>query len=74
MKSSLIKRMVVKDKKLESSQIKDGTVDTWGGEKLEIKREDEEVTVKYGSHTAKVVTPDMEASNGVIHSIDTVLL
>ena len=73
MKASLVKRLVIKDK-LESSQIKEGSVDTWGGEKLDISVSGKEIHVAYGSNSAKVVTPDMKASNGVIHVVDKVLL
>ena len=67
------KRLVIKDK-LESSQIKEGSVDTWGGEKLDISVSGTEIHVAYGSNSAKVVTADMKASNGVIHVVDKVLL
>ncbi|MEB3212224.1 MAG: fasciclin domain-containing protein [Leptolyngbyaceae bacterium] len=53
-----------------SSDVATGTVETVAGEDLEIVADESGVTV--GSAT--VVMPDVEASNGVIHVIDTVLL
>ena len=52
-----------------SSAVKDGQVPTLEGESLTISTANG-VTV----NGAKVTTPDVEATNGVIHLIDTVLL
>ncbi|NEP56238.1 MAG: fasciclin domain-containing protein [Symploca sp. SIO2G7] len=53
-----------------SSEVTTGAVETVAGEELEILADESGVTVG----AATVVTPDVEASNGVIHVIDTVLL
>jgi uncharacterized surface protein with fasciclin (FAS1) repeats len=55
--------------KVTSDKVKAGDVDTVEGSKVVIKTDD---GVAVGS--AKVVTPDVEASNGVIHVIDEVLI
>lgn len=55
--------------KVTSSEIKDGTVTTVEGQAVTISTANG-VTV----NGAKVTTPDVEASNGVIHLIDQVLL
>jgi len=55
---------------LTASELSDGQMlETIQGDSLEVKIEGEEVTV----NGAAVVTPDVEASNGVVHVIDEVL-
>lgn len=57
---------------VKSSDLKDGQmIETVQGGKLEVKIADDG-TVTVGG--AKVVTPDVEASNGTVHVIDTVLV
>jgi uncharacterized surface protein with fasciclin (FAS1) repeats len=56
--------------KVMSSDVKSGNVATVNGQKLNIKAGKKGVRV----NKAKVVKVDIEASNGVIHVIDTVLL
>ena len=53
-----------------SSAVETGAVETVAGEDVEIVADESGVTVG----GATVVTPDVEASNGVIHVVDTVLL
>ena len=68
--SGILTFHVVPSKAL-SSDLKDGQqLTTVNGEKLTVSIKDGVVTVG----GAKVVTPDVEASNGVIHVIDTVLI
>jgi uncharacterized surface protein with fasciclin (FAS1) repeats len=55
---------------LTASELSDGQqLETVQGDSLRVKIDGEEVTVD----GAKVVTPDVEASNGVVHVIDEVL-
>jgi uncharacterized surface protein with fasciclin (FAS1) repeats len=55
---------------LTASELSDGQMlETVQGDSLEVKVNGEEVTV----NGATVVTPDVEASNGVVHVIDEVL-
>jgi uncharacterized surface protein with fasciclin (FAS1) repeats len=57
--------------KLTSSELSDGQkLKTVQGDTLEVRIADGEVTV----NGAKVVTPDVEASNGIVHVIDEVLI
>jgi uncharacterized surface protein with fasciclin (FAS1) repeats len=57
--------------KLTSSELRDGQMlKTVQGGTLEVQIADGEVTV----NGAKVMTPDVEASNGVVHVIDEVLI
>jgi uncharacterized surface protein with fasciclin (FAS1) repeats len=56
---------------LTSSELSDGQMlETVQGDSLEVEIADGEVTV----NGARVVTPDVEASNGVVHVIDEVLI
>jgi hypothetical protein len=48
--------------------------DTLGGEKLTVSSKDGAVSFTVGKAVANVTTADVEASNGVIHVIDAVLL
>lgn len=55
---------------LTASELSDGQqLETVQGESLEVKINGEEATI----NGAAVVTPDVEASNGVVHVIDEVL-
>lgn len=55
---------------LTAAELTDGQqLETVQGDSLEVKIDGEEVTV----NGAAVVTPDVEASNGVVHVIDEVL-
>ena len=57
-----------------SSDLKDGAVvETVNGESLTVRLQNGKVMF-VGGTTAMVVTPDVLASNGVVHVIDTVLL
>ena len=47
-----------------------GTIDTVQGGNLKVSAQDRKVMI----NSAEVVTPDVRASNGVIHVIDSVLL
>ena len=53
-----------------SSDLSEGDVETLNGETVQINIVDGTVTV----NDATVTTPDLQASNGVIHVVDTVLL
>ena len=47
-----------------------GSLETLGGESVVVREDDGVITV----NGASIVTPDLQASNGVLHVIDTVLL
>ncbi len=65
---------------IPSAELKDATEsETVQGEKLKIAVTDDpaggpDKTITFNDKKAKVVKPDLKASNGVIHSIDTVLM
>lgn len=56
--------------KVESSTLKSGKVETVEGSPVTVSVQGSAVTV----NNAKVTTPDIQASNGVIHVIDKVIL
>ncbi|MEX1048463.1 MAG: fasciclin domain-containing protein [Akkermansiaceae bacterium] len=66
---SLLLHHVVSGRVL-AADLKDGNVKTVGGEEVEIDVQDDKIEV--GNTT--VVSPDMRATNGVIHGIDQVLV
>jgi uncharacterized surface protein with fasciclin (FAS1) repeats len=73
MKASLIKHLVVKNV-LQLDQLKQESIDKWGGEKLDITVIDDGIHVAFGKNVALILRPDMVASNGIIHPIDKVLV
>lgn len=66
---SLLLHHVVSGRVL-AADLEDGNVKTVGGEEIEIDVQDDKIEV--GNTT--VVSPDMRATNGVIHGIDQVLV
>jgi len=67
--AGILKNHVIKGK-VTSAEVKSGTVKTLDGKKVEIAVENGRV----GFGGAKVIAADIEASNGVIHVIDAVVL
>ena len=66
-------------KTLLAEDVTPGLVDTFEGEKINLKKEVDKVKVEFtganGATTAAtVVTPNIKAKNGIIHEVDTVLL
>lgn len=57
-------------KKVPASQLSSGKLATANGKSLDVKSANGKITV----NNAKVVKPDLNASNGVVHEIDTVLI
>jgi uncharacterized surface protein with fasciclin (FAS1) repeats len=56
--------------KMLAADLKDGAVKTMNGEKVEIDVEGENIEVDH----SKVFTADVQATNGVMHSIGTVII
>jgi len=61
--------------KVPASAVRTGKVATFGGERIKlIKTRSGGVKVKFNGGISNVVTPDVNACNGVIHVIDKVIL
>ena len=67
-------------KRLLAEDVITGPVDTFEGEKINLKKEVDKVQVQFtGTNgatttTATVLKPNINAKNGIIHEIDTILL
>ena len=48
------------------------TVKTAGGEEIDVIKNGNSVSIKSSAGTAKVITTDIDTSNGVVHLVDTV--
>ena len=67
-------RHVLIGPKLVAKEVSDGEKETLGGEKIELKKKGDEFEIEFGEkNPIKVVNVDFNASNGVIHEIDTVI-
>ena len=66
-------------KRLLAEDIITGPVDTFEGEKINLKKEVDKIQVEFtgangANTTATVLNPSINAKNGIIHKIDTILL
>ena len=67
-------RHVISDKKVLTSAITDGgTEETFGKEIITTKKTGEVIEIEFGGKTAKVVTKDIDAKNGVVHEIASII-
>merc|ERR1712079_128849 len=57
-----------------AADVATGTVGTFGGENIDLIKDDAGVGVSYNGNRVNVVLADVVASNGVIHVIDAVIL
>merc|ERR1712156_795284 len=72
---AIVARHVVAGDSVYAADVATGDVETFGGETVGlVKTEEGGVQVVYNGQTVNVVTADVEASNGVIHVIDNVIL
>ena len=70
-----IYRHIVPDTNVYAADVTNGKVKTLGGEKIFlIKAPNEGVQIYHNGNLVNVVKGDVEASNGVIHVIDKVIL
>jgi len=73
--TAIVARHVVAGATVYATDVTTGAVGTFGGENIDlIKGEDGGVQVSYSGNAVNVVAADVEASNGVIHVIDAVIL
>merc|ERR1711936_1378332 len=72
---AIVARHVVAGASVYAADVATGDVETFGGETVGlVKTEEGGVQVSYNGQTVNVVAADVEASNGVIHVIDNVIL
>merc|ERR1712020_275961 len=75
MGKAIVARHVVAGATVMAADVATGDVETFGGETVGlVKTEEGGVQVVYKGQTVNVVTPDVAASNGVIHVIDNVIV
>merc|ERR1719189_2959971 len=73
--TAIVSRHVVAGVTVMAADVTTGDVETFGGETVGlVKTEEGGVQVSYNGNTVNVVAADVEASNGVIHVIDNVIL
>ena len=74
-KLTIVSRHVIANLTLLAAGVTTGPVKTLGGESIDlIKTDAGGVQISYMGKTVNVVTADVEASNGIIHVIDEVIL
>merc|ERR1711992_140101 len=71
---TIVARHVVAGATVKAADVATGTVGTFGGENIDLIKDDAGVGVAYNGNRVNVVLADVEASNGVIHVIDAVIL
>jgi len=71
---AIVSRHVVPGATVYAADVATGTVGTFGGEDIELIKNDDGVQVSYNGNAVNVVSADVKANNGVIHVIDAVIL
>jgi len=71
---AIVSRHVVPGASVYAADVATGTVGTFGGEDIELIKNDDGVQVSYNGNAVNVVSADVKANNGVIHVIDAVIL
>merc|ERR1712149_142054 len=72
---AIVARHVIAGAKVKAADVATGSVGTFGGENIDLVKDDAGVGVSFnGGARSNVVAADVEASNGVIHVIDAVIL
>merc|ERR1711992_356524 len=71
---AIVARHVVPGATVYAADVATGTVGTFGGEDIELIKNDDGVQVSYNGNAVNVVSADVKANNGVIHVIDAVIL
>ena len=72
--TAVLARHVIAGSKILSGDLPQGVtkVQTLGGEEVEVIRRGSSVSIKSAAGSARVIVPDVVATNGVIHVVDTV--
>merc|ERR1739838_95541 len=71
---AIVSRHVVPGATVYAADVNTGSVGTFGGENIDLIKNDSGVQVSYNGNTVNVVSADVKANNGVIHVIDAVIL
>merc|ERR1712241_1434872 len=74
-KTAIVARHVIAGKTVKAADVPTASIGTFGGENIDLVKDDAGVGVSFNSGArSNVVIADVEASNGVIHAIDSVIL
>merc|ERR1711997_1403779 len=74
-KTAIVARHVIAGATVKAADVTTGSVATFGGENIDLVKDGAGVGVSFnGGARANVIIADVEASNGVIHAIDAVIL
>merc|ERR1712109_294405 len=74
-KTAIVARHVIAGKTVKAADVPTASIGTFGGENIDLVKDDAGVGVSYaGGARSNVIIADVEASNGVIHAIDSVIL
>merc|ERR1719221_1278195 len=71
---AIVSRHVVPGNTVYAADVTTGSVGTFGGENIDLIKNDSGVQVSYNGNAVNVVSADVKANNGVIHVIDAVIL
>merc|ERR1712217_506354 len=71
---AIVSRHVVPGASVYAADVTTGSVGTFGGENIDLIKNDSGVQVSYNGNAVNVVSADVKANNGVIHVIDAVIL
>ena len=71
---AIVSRHVVPGATVYAADVTTGSVGTFGGENIDLIKNDSGVQVSYNENAVNVVSADVKANNGVIHVIDAVIL
>merc|ERR1712193_72828 len=74
-KTAIVARHVIAGKTVKAADVPTASIGTFGGENIDLVKDDAGVGVSFnGGARSNVIIADVEASNGVIHAIDSVIL
>merc|ERR1712156_404884 len=71
---AIVSRHVVPGNTVYAADVTTGDVETFGGENIDLIKNDSGVQVSYNGNAVNVISADVKANNGVIHVIDAVIL
>merc|ERR1712044_101350 len=74
-KTAIVARHVIAGKTVKAADVPTASIGTFGGENIDLVKDDAGVGVSFDDGArSNVIIADVEASNGVIHAIDSVIL